>query len=216
MSHNSNTRRRILQGAVAATALSTVPFIKTSRAQGKPIRIGIPTVVTGGYALLGSQVQRTCRLVQSQVNAKGGVIGRPVEFLYADTQGDPAQCVRKSQELVERDNCRILTGVIVSSEAAAMLPKLEEWNAVFISHGNGDGRLTAELFVPRFFRANTSAPMGARALALYLKDAPQERFMAIVRGEYPDRHGWLTPATASEAKSEKPSGKAKSRAGAGA
>ena len=179
MSHNSNTRRRILQGAVAATALSTVPFIKTSRAQGKPIRIGIPTVVTGGYALLGSQVQRTCRLVQSQVNAKGGVIGRPVEFLYADTQGDPAQCVRKSQELVERDNCRILTGVIVSSEAAAMLPKLEEWNAVFISHGNGDGRLTAELFVPRFFRANTSAPMGARALALYLKDAPQKRFMAI-------------------------------------
>lgn len=179
MSHETNPRRRILQGAVAATALSAVPFIKTSRAQGKPIRIGIPTVVTGGYALLGSQVQRTCRLVQSQVNAKGGVIGRPVEFLYADTQGDPAQCVRKSQELVERDNCHILTGVIVSSEAAAMLPKLEQWNAVFVSHGNGDGRLTAELFVPRFFRANTSAPMGARALALYLKDAPQKRFMAI-------------------------------------
>jgi ABC-type branched-subunit amino acid transport system substrate-binding protein len=50
---------------------------------------------------------------------------------------------------------------------------------MFISHGNGDGRLTAELYVPRFFRANTSAPMGARALALYLKDAPQKRFMAI-------------------------------------
>ncbi len=179
MSQQTNTRRRILQGAAAASALSALPFIKTARAQGKPIRIGIPTVVTGGYALLGSQVQRTCRLVQKMVNAKGGVIGRPVEFLYADTQGDPAQCVRKSQELVERDNCHILTGVIVSSEAAAMLPKLEQWNAVFISHGNGDGRLTAELFVPRFFRANTSAPMGARALALYLKDAPQKKFMAI-------------------------------------
>jgi len=87
--------------------------------------------------------------------------------------------VRKSQELVERDGCRILTGVIVSSEAAAMLPKLEEWNALFISHGNGDGRLTAELYVPRFFRANTSAPMGARALALYLRDTPQMKFMAI-------------------------------------
>jgi branched-chain amino acid transport system substrate-binding protein len=60
-----------------------------------------------------------------------------------------------------------------------MLPKLEEWNAIFISHGNGDGRLTAELFVPRFFRANTSAPMGARALALYLKDAPEKKFIAI-------------------------------------
>jgi branched-chain amino acid transport system substrate-binding protein len=122
---------------------------------------------------------RTCRLVKKMTDAKGGVLGRPVEFLFQDTQGDPAICVRKTQELVERDNCRILSGVIVSSEAAAMLPKLESWNAVFLSHGNGDGRLTAELFVPRFFRANTSAPMGARALALYLKDAPQKKFMAI-------------------------------------
>src|SRR5256714_2144060 len=179
MSQERNTRRRILQGAVAATALSAVPFIRTAGAQSKAIKIGIPTVITGGYALLGSQVMRTCKLVQKMVNDKGGIIGRPVEFFCQDTQGDPAQCVRKTQELVERDDCHILAGVIVSSEAAAMLPKLEQWNAVFISHGNGDGRLTAELYVPRFFRANTSAPMGARALALYLKDAPQKRFMAI-------------------------------------
>ena len=179
MSEQRTTRRRILQGAMAAGALGAVPYIRAARAQGKPIRIGIPTVMTGGYALLGSQVMRTCKMVQKTVNAKGGIIGRPLEFLFQDTQGDPAQCVRKTQELVERDDCHILAGVIVSSEAAAMLPKLEQWNAVFISHGNGDGRLTAELFVPRFFRANTSAPMGARALALYLKDAPQKRFMAI-------------------------------------
>jgi len=166
-----------LKGAAAAAALAAAPaYLK---AQANAIKIGIPTVITGGYALLGSQVMRTCRLVKKMTDAKGGVLGRPVEFLFQDTQGDPAICVRKTQELVERDNCRILSGVIVSSEAAAMLPKLESWNAVFLSHGNGDGRLTAELYVPRFFRANTSAPMGARALALYLKDAPQKKFMAI-------------------------------------
>ncbi len=170
-------RRRFLKGAAAAAALAAAPaYLK---AQANAIKIGIPTVITGGYALLGSQVMRTCRLVKKMTDAKGGVLGRPVEFLFQDTQGDPAICVRKAQELVERDNCRILSGVIVSSEAAAMLPKLEAWNAVFLSHGNGDGRLTAELYVPRFFRANTSAPMGARALALYLKDAPQKKFMAI-------------------------------------
>ena len=170
-------RRKFLKGAAAASALAAAPaYLK---AQASAIKVGIPTVITGGYALLGSQVMRTCRLVKKMTDARGGVLGRPVEFLFQDTQGDPAICVRKTQELVERDNCRILSGVIVSSEAAAMLPKLESWNAVFLSHGNGDGRLTAELFVPRFFRANTSAPMGARALALYLKDAPQKKFMAI-------------------------------------
>ena len=173
------TRRRVLEATLAGTALvAAPPFLRRALA-ADPIKIGIPTVITGGYAILGSQVQRTCRLVKKMTDAKGGVIGRPIEFLFQDTQGDPAMCVRKSQELVERDNCRILTGVIVSSEAAAMLPKLEEWNAVFLSHGNGDGRLTAELFVPRFFRANTSAPMGARTLALYLKDASEKKFIAI-------------------------------------
>src|SRR3989442_4716487 len=130
-------RRLLLKGAAAASALSAVPFI-SARAQSKAIKIGIPTVITGGYALLGSQVQRTCRLVQKNVNAKGGVIGRPVEFLFQDTAGDPAPAVRKSQERVERDRCRILTRVIVSFEAAAMLPKLQAWHAVVISHGYGD------------------------------------------------------------------------------
>ena len=40
-------------------------------------------------------MQRTCRLVKKMTDAKGGVIGRPIEFLFQDTQGDPAMCVRK-------------------------------------------------------------------------------------------------------------------------
>jgi branched-chain amino acid transport system substrate-binding protein len=179
MSRQIVTRRTILKAATAVSALVAAPAYLRHATAATPIKIGIPTVITGGYALLGSQVIRTCKLIKKMTDAKGGLIGQRVEFVYQDTQGDPATCVRKCQELVERDNCRILSGVIVSSEAAAMLPKLEEWNAVFISHGNGDGRLTAELFVPRFFRANTSAPMEARALALYLKDAPEKKFIAL-------------------------------------
>ena len=175
----SITRRRVLKGALATTALVSAPAFLHRATAATPIKIGIPTVITGGYAILGAQTMRTCKLVKKLTDAKGGVLGRPVEFLYQDTQGDPANCVRKCQELVERDGCRIFTGVIVSSEASAIMPKLEEWNAFFISDGNGDGRLTAELFVPRFFRANTSAPMGARAIALYLKDSPQKKFVAM-------------------------------------
>jgi branched-chain amino acid transport system substrate-binding protein len=179
MKQDSMTRRRVLKTAAAASALTAAPAYLRMATAATPLKIGIPTVITGGYAILGSQVMRTCKLVKKMTDAKGGLIGQPVEFIFQDTQGDPATCVRKTQELVERDNCHIITGVCVSSEGAAILPKLEEWNAVFISHGLGDGRLTAELFVPRFFRANTSAPMGARTLALYLKDTPQTKFIAM-------------------------------------
>jgi hypothetical protein len=50
--------------------------------------------------------------------------------------------VRKSQEMVERDKCNILTGITLSSEALAVAPKLDEWNAIFLSSDNGDGKLT--------------------------------------------------------------------------
>ena len=173
------SRRTILRSGGAAAAVLASPAVLRVATAAAPIKIGIPTVITGGYAILGSHVMRTCKLVGKMTAAKG-VLGRPIEFLYRDTQGNPADCVRKSQELVERDDCRLITGVVVSSEARAIMPKLAEWKAFFISHGCGDGLLTTkEFLVPNFFRANTSAPMGARTLALYLKDAPEQNFIAL-------------------------------------
>ena len=173
------SRRTVLRtGTAAAAMLAAPPFLRLATA-AMPVKIGIPTVITGGYAVLGSHVMRTCKLVQKMLGDKA-VLGRPLAFEYRDTQGNPADAVRKTQELVERDDCRLITGVIVSSEARAIMPKLAEWNAFFISHGNGDGLLTTkEFLVPNFFRANISAPMGARTLALYLKDAPEKNFIAL-------------------------------------
>src|SRR6185312_1228438 len=101
------------------------------------------------------------------------------EIYITDTGGDPATCVRKAQEFVERDGCRILFGMTLSSEAVAVVPKLAEWKTIFVSSDNGDGRLTAESLVPNFFRSNISGPMGARAVTLYLRDAPFKAFYAI-------------------------------------
>jgi branched-chain amino acid transport system substrate-binding protein len=174
------TRRSILKTGLASAAMIASPAILRVATAATPIKIGIPTVITGGYAILGSHVMRTCKLVKKMTDQKGGVLKRPIEFLFKDTQGNPADCVRKTQELVERDDCRVITGVVVSSEARAIMPKLPEWKAFFISHGCGDGLLTTkEFLVPNFFRANTSAPMGARTLALYLKDAPEKDFIAL-------------------------------------
>src|ERR1700730_12591813 len=172
-------RRSLGRAARDGTALLASPKLLRIAAAATPIKIGIPTVITGGYAVLGSHVMRTCKLVEKIGGAKA-VLRRPVAFAYRDTQGNPADCVRKCQELVERDGIHLITGVVVSSEARAIMPKLAEWKAFFISHGNGDGLLTTkEFLVPNFFRANTSAPMGARTLALYLKDAPEKNFIAL-------------------------------------
>lgn len=144
-----------------------------------PIKIGMPLALTGPLGSVGEQMRKGAEIWAKTVNAKGGVIGRPIQLFISDTAGDPATCVRKAQEAVERDECHLLFGMTLSSEALAVVPKLAEWNAIFISSDNGDGRLTGESFVPNFFRSNISGPMGARAVSLYLRQAPFKKFYGL-------------------------------------
>ena len=173
------SRRRILQLGGAGVAALAVPAAMRRAAAADPIKLGAPLALTGPLGSVGQQLKRGCEIWVKSVNAKGGLLGRPIQLLLEDTGGNPADAVRKAQEMVERDGCNIFTGITLSSAALAVVPKLDEWNAIFVSSDNGDGRLTAESFVPNFFRANVSAPMGARAVALYLRQAKYEKIYAI-------------------------------------
>lgn len=167
------TRRILIASAIAS------PVVLRHALGDTPIKIGMPAALTGPGGEIGAQMRRGAEFWAKHTNAKGGLLGRPIELVVLDTGGDPAACVRKAQEVVERHGCRLLFGMTYSSEALAVVPKLAEWNAIFMSSVNGDGRLTGESLVPNFFRANTSGPMGTRAVALHLRQAPFKNFFAI-------------------------------------
>jgi ABC-type branched-subunit amino acid transport system substrate-binding protein len=177
-STRSLSRRAVLAGAGAAVA---APSIWTSaQAQaGNTIKIGMPLALTGPLGSVGQQQKRGAEFHTKWINDRGGILGRKVELLIEDTVGNPATCVRKAQEMVERHDVRLFTGITLSSEALAIVPKLNEWNSIFISSDNGDGRLTAASLVPNFFRANTSGPMGTRAVSLYLRETTHKKFFAL-------------------------------------
>ena len=170
------TRRGAL--AAGAATLTMPAYLKRAWAAG-PIKVGIPAALTGTFANVGQTTKRGAEFWAKEQNAKGGLLGRQVELIIVDTEGNPANCVRKVQEMVERQDCRLITGITVSSEALAVVPKLGEWNALFMSSINGDGRLTAESLVPNFFRANTSGPMGARTISLFLRESKMKSFYAL-------------------------------------
>src|SRR5581483_5913265 len=172
------TRRAVLAGAGAAVASPNVWTSARAQAAGA-IKIGIPAALTGPLGTVGQQTKRGAEFYAKVQNAKGGILGRKIELLIEDTAGNPANCVRKAQEMVERQGVKILTGLTLSSEALAVVPKLAEWDAIFMSGINGDGRLTADSFVPNFFRANISGPMGARAVSLYLREAKFNNIYAL-------------------------------------
>jgi len=174
------TRRRVLRTTLGGTAAAlALPAISRTGFAAEAIKVGMPTALTGPLGEVGQQMKRGAEFFAKQQNAKGGINGRPIDFLIEDSAGDPATCVRKAQEMVERDKVSLLMGMTLSSEALAVVPKLGAWNAIFVSSDDGDGRLTAQSFVPNFFRANTSGPMDTRTVALWLRTAPYKKFFGI-------------------------------------
>jgi len=176
----TNRREFVKAGLVGGIGigLGFPAFLRRAYA-AEPIKIGLPAALSGGYAQYGVQAKRACELYAKEVKARGGILGRPLEFIYEDTAGDPATAVRKAQKLVEKDGVKFLTGVALSSEALAVSAKCPEWKVIFMSTINGAGALTAKSWNRYFFRVNTSGPMGARAVSLYLIESPMKKFFAL-------------------------------------
>lgn len=177
---SATTRRHVLRTALGGASLAVAaPSILPQARGDSPIKIGMPLALTGPAGEIGLQMRHGAEFWAKELNAKGGLLGRQVELVVQDTGGDPATCVRKAQEVVERDGCRLLFGMVLSSEALAVVPKLAEWNAIFMSSDNGDGRLTGSSFVPNFFRANISGPMETRVISLWLRQGKMSKFYAL-------------------------------------
>src|SRR5262249_2875641 len=94
------TRRTILAGSAAgAVVLSRFPT--PAIAQNVPFKVGLLTVKTGPLAEGGIQMEQGFVTYLKEKNYMRG--GRKVEFVSADTGGNPAGAKTKAQQLVERD-----------------------------------------------------------------------------------------------------------------
>ena len=92
------TRRRLLQsamwmsGAVATGLGSWVISAKWGHAAG-PIKVGIATDLTGPIGFAGNANANIAKLAIDQINADGGVLGRPIELYVEDTASNESIAV---------------------------------------------------------------------------------------------------------------------------
>lgn len=78
-------------------------------AQGSgPIKIGCVFSITGGASFLGEPEAQTARMVAEEVNAAGGINGRPIELLVEDTQGGETQATNAVKKLIRANVVAII------------------------------------------------------------------------------------------------------------
>jgi branched-chain amino acid transport system substrate-binding protein len=87
-----------------------------------PIRVGMTMALTGGVAPIGKQVLAALQIWRDDVNAKGGLLGRPIEFVVYDDQSNPANIPPLYTKLIDVDKVDLLIGPYATNMVAPAIP----------------------------------------------------------------------------------------------
>ena len=113
--------------AVAAIVGAGFP----AAAQG-PIRIGASLSLTGTYAKPGKYQHEGYQLCAKDVNARGGLLGRKIEFVVYDDQSTPATGVRLYEKLITEDRVDAVIGPYSSPISEAVANVTEKYKKVMV------------------------------------------------------------------------------------
>jgi branched-chain amino acid transport system substrate-binding protein len=89
-----------------------------------PIKVGFSIAQTGGTAAIGKQILVALQIWRDDVNAKGGLMGRPVELVFYDDQGNPANAAQIYSKLLDIDKVDLLIGPYSTNMVAPVIPIL--------------------------------------------------------------------------------------------
>jgi branched-chain amino acid transport system substrate-binding protein len=128
-----NVKLRAVSACTAAMAMIVLGAALLARAQQAPIRIGASMSLTGTYAKLGQYQKEGYEYCADEVNAKGGVFGRKVEFVVYDDQSTPATGVRLYEKLITEDKVDAVMGPYSSPITEAVANVTEKYKKVMVS-----------------------------------------------------------------------------------
>jgi branched-chain amino acid transport system substrate-binding protein len=133
----TSTRRRVLRGvAVAASAVamagSSASWSDAARAQ-EPIRIGFSMALTGGLAGAGKPALIAMEIWRDDINEAGGLLGRPVEFVYYDDQTQPANVPKIYTKLLNVDDVDLVVSGYGTNLTAPAMPIIMRKGMAFMS-----------------------------------------------------------------------------------
>ncbi len=98
-----------------------------------PIKIGASLSLTGTYAQPGSYQREGYELCAEHLNAKGGMLGRKIEFVMYDDQSTPATAVRLYEKLITEDKVDAVMGPYSSPITEAVANVSEKYQKVLVS-----------------------------------------------------------------------------------
>src|SRR6202158_4222171 len=156
------TRRKFMAGTAAGAAAATFKFPAPAIAQAAPFKLGLRTVKTGPRAQGGIQMEQGVITYLKEKN--NTFAGRKVEFISADTGGNPAGTKTKAQELVERDKVDAILGPLAAFELLAITDYVKDQKTPMLSLAGAED-MTQRRPNPYFLRPSATSSQAMHPMA---------------------------------------------------
>jgi len=178
------TYRSVLAAAVAATLLVPSAFA------ADPIRIGVPIGLSGANSVVAPSVVQAAELAVDEINAEGGVMGRPLVLDVADDGSGAAGAQRAFDSLVFQKKVDVLISMETSAARNAGLPIVSKGKTPFIYTSSYEGHscnryMYSDAWVPE----QQEAPV----IDFFLKDKKAKTFF-LIGSDYAFGRGMLAYA----------------------
>jgi branched-chain amino acid transport system substrate-binding protein len=120
-------------GGVAFAAMLALAGLMPARAADNPITIGFGMALTGGLAPNGKSALLAMQIWEEEINAKGGLLGRPVKLVFYDDQSNPATVPGIYTKLLDVDKVDLVVSGYATNMIAPALPVVMAHNRTFLA-----------------------------------------------------------------------------------
>src|SRR5712675_3006570 len=146
-----------LLARTAVLAAASVALVTGATAQsGEPIKIGFSMAMTGGLGPNGKSALLAEKIWEEDINAKGGLLGRPVKLIYYDDQTQPATVPGIYTKLLDVDKVDIIMSGYATNMLAPAMPIVMQRKKLFI--GLLGLAVNTEFNYPNYFAMIPSGP----------------------------------------------------------
>jgi branched-chain amino acid transport system substrate-binding protein len=122
----------LLGRALGALLVAAALILPQAAKADDPIRIGLSVSLTGAVAPIGKQVLSALQIWRDDTNAKGGLLGRPIELVFYDDQSNPANVPGLYTKLIQVDKVDLLIGPYATNMVAPAIPVLMQFHKTTI------------------------------------------------------------------------------------
>lgn len=172
-------KKHIALGSILLLVIGLMMATLSFPAAKEPIRLGMWIPLAGPGYLGGQDTKAALEIAVDQVNATGGLLGRPIEIITRDHKGDVPTANRTAQELMVKEKVKVLIGggssaVVLAGSSVAKVNQVP----ILASMGNSETVVVQQGHDYAFLLGPNSG-MEARAFAGYAHGKGWKKFMAL-------------------------------------